>query len=76
METQICKYSVLIFRFLKFKNYHLSRRSYARFFDIMVEELGGEGGEDQFIDSFIGNMTLRPREHGVNSTVVCVVLGK
>lgn len=49
------------------------RRSYARIYKIMEEELGGE---EQFMDSYFGNYTTELAKGTLNSTMICTVLGK
>lgn len=49
------------------------RKSYARIYKIMEEELGGE---EQFLDSYFGNYTTELAKGTINSTMICTVLGK
>lgn len=49
------------------------RRSYARIYTIMEEELGGK---EQFMDSYFGNYTTELAKGTLNSTMLCTVLGK
>lgn len=65
---------IAIFRFGDIKRFRLIyRRSYARIYKIMEEELGGE---EQFMDSYFGNYTTELAKGTLNSTMICTVLGK